>query len=108
MYLTGIALMGLFMLITGIVGSVNTGNTALAIGVILVLIRIVFKTTLGPCCCRFTRSRRADNQTLLSQKHLLPEFAVKVWFWVELAMSQEVNCSELTAPKTAHNLRDHY
>lgn len=52
MYLTGIALMGMFMLIIGIVGSINFSNMALAVGVLLVLIRIVFKTTLGPCCCK--------------------------------------------------------
>jgi SP family general alpha glucoside:H+ symporter-like MFS transporter len=43
--------MGLFMLVIGIIGSIPSPNTAIAIGVMLVIIRITFKMTLGPCCC---------------------------------------------------------
>lgn len=52
MYLWGIALMGLFMLIIGIIGCIPGDNTAIAIGVMLVIIRITFKVTLGPTCCK--------------------------------------------------------
>ena len=44
--------MGFFMLLIGIVGSIPSDNTAIGIGVMLVIIRITFKMTLGPCCCK--------------------------------------------------------
>lgn len=53
LYLTGIGAMGFFMLLLGIVGSIPTDNTAMGIGIMLVIIRITFKVTLGPCCCKF-------------------------------------------------------
>lgn len=68
MYLTGIALMGLFMLIIGIIGTINTDKQAIAIGVMLVIIRITFKVTLGPACYTIvaeTPSSRVRGQSMV-------------------------------------------
>ena len=46
LYLAGIGLMGFFMLLIGIVGSIPSDNTAIGIGVMLVIIRITFKVCL--------------------------------------------------------------
>lgn len=55
LYLWGIGLMGLFMFILGIIGAVNPDNIAIIVGSMLVIIRITFKVTLGPCCCKSSR-----------------------------------------------------
>jgi len=68
MYLTGIGLMGFFMLLIGIVGSIPSDNTAIGIGVMLVIIRITFKMTLGPCCYTIvaeTPSSRVRGQSMV-------------------------------------------
>jgi SP family general alpha glucoside:H+ symporter-like MFS transporter len=46
LYLAGIGLMGFFMLLIGIVGSIPSDNTAIGIGVMLVIIRITFNVCL--------------------------------------------------------------
>ena len=43
--------MGLTMFLTGIIGSIKTNNTAIAIAVMLIIGNISFKLFLGPCCC---------------------------------------------------------
>ena len=57
LYLSGIGLMGLFMLVIGIIGCINTNHQAMAIGAMLVVIRVTFKITLGPCCCELKHCR---------------------------------------------------
>jgi len=84
MYLTGIGLMGFFMLLIGIVGSIPSDNTAIGIGVMLVIIRITFKMTLGPCCCKSTTSDTLGIDSLYLQirsspRHLPLESEVRVW-----------------------------
>jgi SP family general alpha glucoside:H+ symporter-like MFS transporter len=65
MYLTGIGLMGFFMLIIGIIGSIPSDNTAIGIGAMLVVIRVTFKTTLGPTCCKSNHISRKMNGMLM-------------------------------------------
>jgi SP family general alpha glucoside:H+ symporter-like MFS transporter len=68
LYLIGIALMGFFMLLIGIIGSIPSDNTAIGIGVMLVIIRITFKVTLGPTCYTIvaeTPSSRVRGQSMV-------------------------------------------